>query len=212
MQGWHRGCNEGSDSGSALSRGKASPELVFCCLVGLPVEEDGYAISDTRRVVPDGAGGVAAGRAGAAGVDRGRRQGRVGSGAPGRHRRGQESRGRLGRHGRHGRQRDVPVPGTGGGQLRSHCEPAGLQHRQVSDRAAGPRSDQESRSGVERSRRRRERTGDGRVAAHRHEAERACHEHPQRADRPAAEGPRFHDPRHAGRGRQPGDQAGRHLD
>ena len=44
------------------------------------------------------------------------------------------------------------------------------------------------------------------------QAERAADQHPRRAGRAAAEGPRLHDARHAGAGRQPGSEARRPLD
>ena len=43
-------------------------------------------------------------------------------------------------------------------------------------------------------------------------AERAADQHPRRAGRAAAARPRLHDAGHAGARRQPGSQAGRHLD
>ena len=100
-------------------------------------------------------------------------------------------------------------PSVPPGAVRGERAPGGLRTAEVHGRQRRPRADQAARLRAVARRRHRNGVGHGRIAAHRHQAERASDEHPRRADRPAAARPRLHDARHAGARRQPGGQARR---
>ena len=75
-----------------------------------------------------------------------------------------------------------------------------------------PRPDQEGRLRAAARGRRRDGDGHRRDPARRRAPERAADQHPRRAGRTAAARPRLHDHGDAGAGREPGSEAGRHLD
>ena len=110
------------------------------------------------------------------------------------------------------RDRHVPLSRARSRVLRRHGFPARIHRAQVRARRSPPRTDQAAlvRARDCGSRRRGPRLA--LLTARGHAPERAGIQPAAGHDRPAAQGPRFHDARQPGAGRQPGAEARGHLD
>jgi hypothetical protein len=91
----------------------------------------------------------------------------------------------------HRRQRHLPCARLAPREVRSARQAAGLHPGQNREHRAAPWPDPDHRPCAGCRRRHRDRVGHGRIANHRHQAERAQHQHLGRNVREAAEGPRL---------------------